>query len=317
MVVLFLFTALCLACAAAAASPQQKKAEQAKAASSPAGIPEITRVAVIQEDGREPLLRSPLAIAADPRSGDLVVTSFENGEVVIIGRTGALIKRIGKEAGLASPYGVAVDARGRIFVSEVRSGALKILSPSGDLLEEIDLSSAAGRGVAPGRITLDGDGKIYVADLNANAILVLSPAGALLKTIGAFDYLQKVGPVAADRIAAISAQGKGVTLFSKEGTPLRSFGEHGDSPDRNISFPTGFAADSRGRLWVADAFQHRLKVFSMDGRFLFNFGRMEEESGGFFFPVDICFYGKGKLAVLEKGANRIQIFEVADLAGVD
>jgi hypothetical protein len=40
---------------------------------------------------------------------------------------------------------------------------------------------------------------------------------------------------------------------------------------------------------------------------------MQEKTGGFFFPVDLCFGDKGKLFVLEKGAERIQLFHVDDL----
>jgi sugar lactone lactonase YvrE len=107
--------------------------------------------------------------------------------------------------------------------------------------------------------------------------------------------------------------GTAVTVLDADGKLLRSFGEHGDEKSRNVSFPSGFAIDGKNRLWIADAFQHRLKVFSLTGEFLFNYGKMEEADGGFFFPVDLCFGDNGELYVLEKGAERIQVFLVEDL----
>lgn len=313
---LFLMTGGVLVYGPGPASAQSKKTEQAKkivAPAAPAPLPEITRVAVYQSQPGEQFLRSPLAMALDEKNGDIIVTSFESGEVVVLDKNGALVKRLGMDAGLVSPYGVAMDGKGKIYVSEVKSGFLKILSPSGTLVDEIDISRVMGKAIAPGRITLDKNGLIYIADLNNNEILVFNGKGDFVRALGTFDYLQKVGAVGDDRIVGLSAQGKAVKVFTREGTLLHSFGDHGDSSDRNMSFPTGFAVDAKGRLWIADAFQHRLKVFSLDGKFLFNFGRMEETAGGFYFPVDVCFDGSGRLFVLEKGANRIQVFQIADL----
>jgi sugar lactone lactonase YvrE len=277
--------------------------------------PEIRRTAVFRYEGGEKPLRSPLSLSRDGKSGELIVTSFEAGEVVILESSGALIKRIGRAEGLVTPYGVAIDPAGRILVSELRTGMLKVFSPGGMLEDEIDLSRLLDRTVSPGRIALDKDGRIYVADLSGNVILVLTAAGEFLSSVGTFDYLQKGVPAGGGSIVGLSARGTAVRVYDGNGTLTRSFGEHGDPSDRNISFPTGFAVDSKGRIWIADAFQHRLKIFSLAGEFLFNFGRLEEttDSGGFYFPVDLCFGEKGELFVLEKGADRIQVFQVDDL----
>jgi len=299
----------------AAGKPETGKPKKVAPAQGSAKAPEIRRLTTIQDEKGEKLLRSPLSLARDEKNGDLIVTSFENGEVVIFDRNGAVITRMGKTAGLVSPYGVAIDREGRIFVTEVQTGQLKVFSPGGLLLDRIDLSAARGRTVSPGRIMLGPDGLVYVADLTGNQILVFSPKGDFLRALGPFAYLQKGGPTEGGKVVGVSGQGTAVIVYSADGQQLQAFGEHGDESDRNVSFPTGFAIDGRGRLWIADAFQHRLKVFSQEGKFLFNYGRMQEETGGFFFPVDLCFGENGALFVLEKGANRIQVFQVEDLKG--
>jgi sugar lactone lactonase YvrE len=299
----------------AAGKPETGKPEKAAPAQDSAKVPEIRRLATIQDEKGEKLLRSPLALARDEKNGDLIVTSFETAEVVILDRNGAVITRMGKAAGIVSPYGVAVDREGRIFVGEVQTGLLKVFSPGGQLLDRIDLSAARGRTVSPGRIMLGPDGLLYIADLTGNQIVVLSPKGDFLRALGSFGYLQKGGPIADGKVVGVSGQGKAVTVYSADGQELHAFGEHGGESASIVSFPTGFAVDARGRLWIADAFQHRLKVFSLDGKFLFNYGRMEETAGGFFFPVDLCFGENGEMFVLEKGASRIQVFQVEDLKG--
>ncbi len=278
-------------------------------------VPDIRRTGVFLYERGERVLRSPLAIARDASGGELAVTSFEAGEVVLLDGGGVPIQRLGGEAGLVTPYGVAIDPEGRIFVGELRTGRLKVLSPGGIPVDEIDLGKTVGRPVSPGRVTLGEDGRVYVADLDRNEILVLDARGDFVRSFGTFEYLQKAGPGGGGTVIGLSARGTAVKVFSREGNLLRSFGEHGDPAERNVSFPTGFAVDTRGRIWIADAFQHRLKVFSMDGAFLFNFGRIEEKpgDGGFLFPVDLCFGKEGELFVLEKGADRIQVFHVGDL----
>lgn len=308
-VALALLFVLFLAPLAGAAGP---KATAPAVKPQAAASPEIKRVATFQSTGGEKLLHSPLALARDAKSGDLVITNFGSGQVVILDAKGSLLNKAGREVGLIAPYGVAIDETGRIYLSEVQTGILKVLTPGGILTDRIDLSLAVGRPVAPGRISIGRDGLLYIADLRANEILVFNFRGDFLRAMGGFAYLQKAG-IVGDRIIGLSAHGKAVHLFDREGSLLLTFGDHGEASERTFSFPTGFAVDAKGRLWIADAFQHRLKIFSLEGKHLFNFGRMEEDTGGFFFPVDLCFGEKGMLYVLEKGAERIQIFQVSDL----
>lgn len=306
--------AVSLGLGSASGAPPRTGEARRPAAARP-GVPEVRRISRIEDQGGERLLRSPLAIARDRKTGELVVSSFESGEVVVLDRSGVLVTRFGADAGLVTPYGVAVDAAGRIYVSELRTGLVKVLGSGGAPEDELDLSRIAGRPVSPGRITLGDDGLVYVADVSGNKVLVVGRQGELVRELGPFQQLQKSGPVAGGRILGLSAYGAAVTLFERSGAPVRSFGQHGDPSERNVSFPTGFAVDAKGRIWIADAFQHRIKVFSLAGEFLFNFGRPQEtpDGEGFFFPVDLCFGAPGELIVLEKGAERIQTFRVADL----
>jgi len=278
------------------------------------GVPIVRRLEVFGQTGGSPVLKSPLALVRDDRSGDLLATSFETGRVVIFNRAGAVLKTLGSEAGLATPYGIALTADGKILVSEISTGMLKVLSPAGTLLDAIDLSLLRGSKVAPGRVTVGSDGSIAVVDLLNREILLLGSGGELLKTFGPLEYPQKAVVSKTGRILAVSSRGSAVRVFDRSGNKVAEFGGHGDVSPMNVSFPTGLDVDRKGRIWIADAFQHRLKVFSGEGKFLFNFGRLEEkEKGGFFFPVDLRFGPDGLLFVLEKGAGRIQVFQVEDL----
>ena len=62
-----------------------------------------------------------------------------------------------------------------------------------------------------------------------------------------------------------------VSLFSSDGTHLRSFGREGQR-NGEFKFPTGIAFDSIGNILVADCFNHRVQIFDENGNFLGSFG---------------------------------------------
>ena len=78
----------------------------------------------------------------------------------------------------------------------------------------------------------------------------------------------------------------------------------------DFSFPGGISIDEEDRLWIVDTFRHQVKVFKTNGAFLFQFGTFGKGSGQLFFPVDIALDQYGKIYVLEKGANRLQVFQM-------
>lgn len=297
------------------AGPAQEKVAASAPVSAQAKAPALVLVDVIGGRAGEKLLSSPVALALDEKNGDLLVASFESGEVVVLDKSGAVVKRMGVESGIAAPSGVAVDAGGNIVVAELNSGELKIFSSVGSLVDRIDLSALVRRKVAPGRIMIGRDGVLYIADLQQDEVLVLSAKGELLRTLKGGDLLQKGGPAGDGRLVSVSAGGTAVQFFTADGARLASFGRHGDDSERSFSFPSGFAVDGRGRIWIADAFRHRLTVWSREGNFLFTFGGPEQKpgDGGLFFPVDLCFGPGGTLYLLEKGASRLQVYQVSDL----
>jgi hypothetical protein len=61
-----------------------------------------------------------------------------------------------------------------------------------------------------------------------------------------------------------------------------------------------------------DVFNAQVKILKADGSFLFQFGTFGTEPGQFFFPIDIALGEYGRIYVLEKGANRLQVFEIKE-----
>jgi sugar lactone lactonase YvrE len=76
--------------------------------------------------------------------------------------------------GCCNPTNVAVDAKGRVIVSEKAGPRVKVYGPAGDLLAVV-----ADTGFDPGAknmdLAVDSKGRIYVADTAGLEICVFAP----------------------------------------------------------------------------------------------------------------------------------------------
>ncbi len=286
-------------------------------ASEELNVPRITHIASIGGSGAKGLFKEPVSIAIDRSNGDLVIANSGRFEVLVLDDMGNLRSRIDRADGVISPYGVAVDKSGKIFVSEAFGNSVNIFNPTGSYFSTLKLNSQNGGEVRPGRMLTGPGGELFVVDRQTQSIYVFDEKGNELQIIKAKKQKrqQMLQDIAVDKegnIYCVNSLGAAVNIFNRQGIYINGFGRH--SADKvGFSFPTGISLDSKGRIWIVDSFQHRLKVFNDRGNLLVQFGGVGTESGKFFFPVDMVFGKEGKFYVIEKGANRMQIFQVEDL----
>ena len=82
--------------------------------------------------------------------------------------------------------------------------------------------------------------------------------------------------------------------------------------------PRGLALDAQGRLYVVDALSHRVDIFTEQGVLLTTFGENGVGPGQFNFPNDIVVDGAGRILVVDRDNNQVQVwgFGVADIPGI-
>jgi DNA-binding beta-propeller fold protein YncE len=172
-------------------------------------------------------------------------------------------------------------------------------------------SFGAGMILSPHGITVDPDGNVWVVDcsctLGRNApaanppaghqVFKFSPDGKLLLTLGkaggagstAGDsgyFWQPNAILVAPNGTIFVAEGHSssegavarIYKFSKDGKLVATWGQFGKGPD-DYDQPHALAMDSKGRLFVGDRGNNRIKIFDQDGTLLDTWYQFSRPSG--------------------------------------
>lgn len=90
--------------------------------------------------------------------------------------------------------------------------------------------------------------------------------------------------------------------------PSVTLGQEGRE-DGQFRQPSSIIADDAGQLYVADTYNHRIQVFTADGRFLYGFGREGAQPGELSRPRGLAWGPNQLLYVADAGNHRVQVFD--------
>ena len=203
--------------------------------------------------------------------------------------TGALVAHFG--AGLmVAPHGIFVDRDDNVWVVDCAC------------------TGARGRGTPP---PADATPK-------GHQIFKFSPSGKLLMTLGkpgggrdtAFFFQPNAVLVAPNGDIFVaeghsSAPGSTARLFkfSKDGKLIKSWGTLGHGPDE-YDQPHALAMDSRGRLFVGDRGNNRIKILDQNGTLLDTWYQFSRPSGVFIDAHDNIYVGDSESGSVGSGRTR-------------
>lgn len=170
----------------------------------------------------------PVGIAFD-NAGTLFVTDYAGPaqKVVVIDRSGAVVRTLGEAEGLNFPNGIAVDKAGVVYVTDSNNGRLLRFGSDGKGVPVVGRGVAAGKFGLPRGLVIDGSARLFAVDTTAQAVLIYRvPEGA----VTALEFLGSFG-----------IQGIG---------------------DGQFGFPSTIATDTRGHVFVTDTFNNRIQLWS-------------------------------------------------------
>jgi len=216
------------------------------------------------------------------------------------------------------PIGVAVDAD-KIYVADTSNHKIQIFYKNGNFYWEFGTYGwGNGQFNRPSGVAVDSGGSIYVADTGNNRVQKFNGACIFLyKFFGDPDqkfYAPAGVAVDAERIYVAdsgdwNASNNLIQVFDTTYVYLQfKIGGYG-SGDGQLYLPYGVAADSTGKIYVADTYNCRIQVFDSSGNFLFKFGEQGIKDGQFRAPSGVAVGSTGQIYVSDTQNSRIQVFD--------
>jgi len=241
-----------------------------------------------------------------PADGALQSRLFSHVE--IIGGRGSALGQFNK------PRSVAVDGADNLYVADM-TGRVQKFSPRGEFLlswqlPQTDLGKPKGMGT-------DTNGNVIFVEPHYQRVNHFAPDGTLVEQWGRRGTNN--GELILPRAVAANSRGdvflseyttvdrvQGFRAGSRE--PFLSFG-HPGTRDGEFNRAEGLGLGPDGRIYVADSCNHRIQIFSPDGKWLKTCGHAGRGPGEFSYPYDVRVDQEGRQYVCEFGNSRLQILD--------
>jgi len=208
---------------------------------------------------------------------------------------------------IPAPRAVQIGHEGEVFVLD-NAGRVLVFSSDAELLRQWEMPRHdVGK---PEGLCVMQDGRIAVADTHYHRIVFFDQDGAVVSTQGAHgegfgEFIYPVAIAQDDQGNYYVCEYGGndrVQKFSVSGEFVREFGGFGTGPGE-FQRPSGIVWHSQ-RVYVADAINNRVQVFSDQGQFVETLGD-SESSWRPEYPYDLAKSVTGDLYLIEYGGGRV------------
>ena len=247
----------------------------------------------------------------------------------------------GTSAEFNSPWGVAVDGSGNVYVADSSNHRIRKITATGTVTTLAGSGSAAfanGQRTSasfnmPLGVAVDGSGNVYVADLGNHRIRKVDVQGNVTTLAGSgtqgavdaqgtsasFDSPRGVavdtggnvyvGDWGTERIRKIDLSGNVTTLAGSGGFGFAD----GQGISAIFARPNGVAVDGSGNVYVADHNNHRIRKIDVQGNVTtlagsgdWAFADGQGTSASFGGPIGVAVDGNGNVYVGDYYNNRIR-----------
>jgi uncharacterized protein (TIGR03437 family) len=181
-------------------------------------------------------------------------------------------------AQLSNPVGVAVDGGGNVYFAERDANLIRRISATG-AISAIPIDGLNG----PMGMLFDPAGNLYIADTRNNTVRKVAPNNV-------------------------------ITTVAGNGSPGFA-GDGGAATAASLNGPEGIALDRAGNLYIADTFNHRVRMVSPNGVITtfagvgspgFSGDDAEAANAHMILPTDVAVDAAGAIYVADLGNSRIR-----------
>lgn len=212
------------------------------------------------------------------------------------------------------PRAVAIDDKDRLYIVDY-TARIQVFDRDGHFVGPC-WTTPDYRNGRPSGLCMARDGNLIVCDSHYHCLRIYSPDGQELKKIGGeagtgSGQLSYVSDVVEDEdgnlYVAEFGENQRISKLDAAGNFIKCWGSPGSEPGR-FARARALAIGPDGNLYVADACNHRIQVFTRDGQLVRVWGHEGGEPGELRYPYDVAFNKQGQLYVVEYGNHRVQKF---------
>jgi len=262
-------------------------------------------------------LDAPTGLLID-QTGALVIADHHNGCMRRIDASGVINAIVGYcgrvgfngdgkfpvlKTKFDDPIGIVEDSSGTMFVADEQNARVRRVTPDGVV------STILGGGKTPLPNAPDGTLGTSI-EMSHPSYLALGPGGNLYVSDFLWNEVVRIDPQG--RITHIA--GTGAAGFAGDGGPATS---------ALLDFPTGLALDARGRLYISDSFNNRIRMVDTRGQISTVAGSGPSGSGTGSYsgegrkataatlnaPSGIAMNAEGRLFIADQGNNVVRALE--------
>ncbi|MCL6098142.1 MAG: 6-bladed beta-propeller [Bacteroidetes bacterium] len=213
---------------------------------------------------------------------------------------------------LERPQSIAVNNRGELFITDIGLKGVHFFN-----IEEKEYKFIKKWGEnffkSPVGIAVNNDDDIFICDSGIRKIIVLD------RDLD-FKYVFKEGlirptsiKIRNDSVYVSDTGANQIIIFNLEGKELQRIGGRGSAAG-NFNFPVHLSLGNpktsyANSVYVVDAMNFRVQVFSKDGRHIKSFGRLGNSIGDFARPKGIALDSDGHIYVVDALFDVVQIFD--------
>lgn len=263
-------------------------------------------------------MHMPTDVAID-RGDNVFVADGANDRIVCFDSAGTFTRAITQTGGeeLKRPVGLATDASGQLWIAETGRSRVVVLDGKGSLLQKIPLPAGPEKSFDPTDVAITPDGKrSYIVDNENHRLAIRDNTSGQMKFLGRFG--EALGQFRWPFTVAVAPDGYVLVLESIGARAQRltpddrwagQVGRWGVEMGQ-LYRPKGITVSPRGQILIGDSNMGVIQIFNTRGPLE---GVLTDDAGvPFYFkhPMGLAFDSKGRLYVVELGADRIAVIEL-------